>query len=74
MWNLEGAVGGGLSGNWSGRASVLFQRRDDWVTNTYPGPNDGFEGYDESAARVQALYEGEGFEALFNAHATTTTR
>jgi iron complex outermembrane receptor protein len=69
MWNLEGAVGGGLSGNWSGRASVLYQRRDDWVANTYPGPNDGFEGYDESAARVQALYEGDGFEALFNAHA-----
>ena len=69
MWNLEGAVGGSLSGNWSGRASMLFQRRDDWVKNTYPGPNDGFEGYDESAARVQALYEGDGFEALFNAHA-----
>jgi iron complex outermembrane receptor protein len=69
MWNLEGAVGGSLSGNWSGRASVLFQRRDDWVQNTYPGPNDSFEGYDESAARVQALYEGDGFEALFNAHA-----
>jgi iron complex outermembrane receptor protein len=69
LWNLEGAVGGALSGNWSGRASVLFQRRDDWVTNTYPGPNDGFEGYDESAARVQALYAGDGFEALFNAHA-----
>ena len=69
MWNLEGAVGGSLSGNWSGRTSVLFQRRDDWVKNTYPGPNDGFEGYDESAARVQALYAGDGFEALFNAHA-----
>ena len=69
MWNFEGAIGGGLSENWSGRASVLFQRRDDWVKNTYPGPNDGFEGYDESAARVQALYEGDGFEALFNVHA-----
>ncbi|MFC3551753.1 TonB-dependent receptor [Lysobacter cavernae] len=69
MWNLEGAVGGGLSENWSARASALFQRRDDWVTNTYPGPNDGFEGYDESAGRVQFLYEGEGFEALLGAHA-----
>ena len=57
MWNLEGAVGGALSQNWSARASVLYQRRDDWVTNTYPGPNDGFEGYDESAGRVQVLYE-----------------
>ncbi len=70
MWNVEGAVGGGLTDKWSARASVLFQRRDDWVKNTYPGPNDGFEGYDEGAARVQFLYEGgEGFEALFNAHA-----
>ena len=69
MWNVEGAVGGALSPNWSARASVLYQRRDDWVTNTYPGPNDGFEGYDESAGRVQFLYEGDGFEALFNAHA-----
>jgi iron complex outermembrane recepter protein len=69
MWNFEGAIGGGLTDQWSARASVLFQRRDDWVENTYPGPNDGFEGYDESAARVQALFEGEGFEALFNVHA-----
>ncbi|HEY0661807.1 MAG TPA: TonB-dependent receptor [Lysobacter sp.] len=69
MWNFEGAVGGGLSDSWSARASVLFQRRDDWVDNTYPGPNESFEGYDESAARVQFLYEGDGFEALLNAHA-----
>lgn len=69
MFNVEGAVGGGLTDQWSARGSVLFQRRDDWVDNTFPGPNDGFEGYDESAARLQALYEGEGFEALFNVHA-----
>lgn len=69
LWNVEGAVGGGLTDKWSARASVLFQRRDDWVDNTYAGPNDGFEGYDEGAARVQFLYEGDGFEALFNAHA-----
>ena len=69
MWNLEGAVGGALSPNWSARASVLFQRRDDSVKNTYPGPSDGYEGYDESAGRVQFLYEGEGFDALLNAHA-----
>ncbi|MBB1089151.1 TonB-dependent receptor [Lysobacter sp. SG-8] len=69
MVNFEGAVGGGLGERWSGRASALFQRRDDWVENTFDGPNDGFEGYDESAARLQALYEGDGFEALLNAHA-----
>src|SRR3546814_4629385 len=64
MWNVEGAIGGPLTDRWSARASVLYQRRDDWVDNTYPGPNDGFEGYDESAARVQFLYEGDAFEAL----------
>ncbi len=69
MWNFEGAIGGGLTEQWSARASVLFQRRDNWVENTFDGPNDGFEGYDESALRLQALYEGDGFEALFNVHA-----
>ena len=69
MWNVEGAVGGGLSERWSARASVLFQRRDDSVTNTHqPSPVAGAEGYDESAARVQFLYEGDAFEGLFNLH------
>jgi len=69
MVNFEGAVGGALSENWSARASALFQRRDDWVTNDYPGPNDGFEGYDESAGRVQFLYENGDWDLLLNAHA-----
>jgi iron complex outermembrane receptor protein len=69
MWNFEGAVGGGLTERWSARASVLFQRREDSVTNTNePGPDRGAEGYDESAARVQFLYEGDAFEGLFNLH------
>ena len=57
-WNVQGAYGGPLTDRWSARVSAIYQRRDDWVSNTYPGPNDGFEGYDESAARVQFLYEG----------------
>ncbi|WP_202840029.1 TonB-dependent receptor [Luteimonas saliphila] len=69
MWNFEGAVGGALGERWSARVSTLYQRRDDWVRNEYDGPNDGFEGYDESAARAQLLYEGDGFEALLNVHA-----
>jgi len=70
MWNFEGAVGGALSERWSARVSALFQRREDSVTNTYaPGPERGLEGYDESAARVQFLYEGDAFEGLFNLHA-----
>ena len=69
LWTFEGAAGGPLGGGWSGRVSGLFQRRDDSVRNAYPGPNDGFEGYDESAVRAQALYEGDAFEALLNVHA-----
>ncbi len=69
MVNFEGAVGGAISENWSARASALFQRRDDWVTNDYPGPNDAFEGYDESAGRVQFLYDGGEWNLLLNAHA-----
>ena len=69
LWNVEGAVGGALSESVSARASVLYQRRDDTVRNTFAGPNDSFEGYDESAARVQFLYEGDGFEALLGLHA-----
>ena len=69
LWNVEGAYGGRLTDRWSARASVLFQRREDSVDNTRAGSaNDGFEGYDESAARVQFLYEGDAFEGLFNLH------
>ncbi len=68
--NLEGAIGGGLSEDWSARASALYQRRDDWVDNTLNGPGDDLEGYREFAMRAQLLYApGNDFEALFNLHA-----
>ncbi|WP_119718376.1 TonB-dependent receptor [Cognatilysobacter tabacisoli] len=70
--NTEGAVGGPIGENWSARASVLFQRREEWVDNTNPNArtNPNLEGYDESAARVQLQYDGsDTFEALFNVHA-----
>ncbi len=69
MANFEGAVGGALSQRWSARLSALYQRRDDSVENTRAGaPSGSFEGYEESAVRVQFLYEGEAFEALLNLH------
>ncbi|HET7063574.1 MAG TPA: TonB-dependent receptor plug domain-containing protein, partial [Rudaea sp.] len=43
--NLEGAIGGGLSQDWSARLSILGQHRDNWVDNTAPGRNDSFGGY-----------------------------
>lgn len=68
--NLEGAIGGGLSEDWSARVSALYQRRDDWVDNTLNGPGDDLEGYREFAMRAQLLYApGNDFEALFNLHA-----
>jgi iron complex outermembrane receptor protein len=68
--NVEVAAGGGVSDGLSLRASMLYQRRDDWVDNTVAGaPNRELEGYREFATRLQALYApGEGFEALFNLH------
>jgi len=69
LFNFEGAVGGALSPRWSARMSALYQHRGDSVRNTYaPGPSRNLEGYDESAARVQFLYEGDAFEGLFNLH------
>ncbi|WP_078999175.1 TonB-dependent receptor domain-containing protein [Lysobacter enzymogenes] len=69
--NFEGAISGPLSENWSGRASAMYQRRDDWVDNTNPnGPDRKLEGYDESALRLQLQYDGsDTFHALFNVHA-----
>ncbi|MGD9584021.1 MAG: TonB-dependent receptor [Lysobacterales bacterium] len=67
--NVEGAVGGGLSEDWSARVAALYQRRDDYVDNTFNGPGDDLEGYEEFAARAQFLYApSEDFEALFNVH------
>ncbi|HJU39745.1 MAG TPA: TonB-dependent receptor [Tahibacter sp.] len=69
--NLEAAAGGALSESTSARVSLLYQHRDAWVENTFPGArNTDLEGYNEFAGRAQFLYEsGDGFEALFNVHA-----
>jgi len=68
--NFEGAIGGGLSSVVSGRLSALYQRRDDYVDNTFTGQKDALEGYKEGAVRGQLLFEpSDDFYALFNAHA-----
>ena len=66
--NFEGAIGGGLSESVSMRVSALYQSRDDYVENTFDGPEDELEGYDDFAARAQLLWEGESSSALFNLH------
>ena len=48
---------------------MSYQHRDNWVTNTYPGPATFLEGYDDQAARIQYLYQPDSdFSALFNLH------
>ena len=67
--NFEGAIGGGLGETTSARVSALYQRRDDWVDNTFTGEEDALEGYREFAARAQFLYEpSDDTSALFNVH------
>lgn len=67
--NLEGAITGGLSPTVSARVSVLHQRRNDWVDNVNNGPGDDLEGYRDTAARLQVLFQpSDIFEALANVH------
>jgi len=68
--NAQAAVGGALGDGISARASVLYQSRNDWVDNTFPGaPNSKLEGYVEDAARLQLLIKpSDDFSALLNVH------
>lgn len=67
--NLEGALTGGLTPTVSARLSVLHQRRDNWVDNLHNGPGKDLEGYRETAARLQLLWQpSDTFEALANVH------
>jgi iron complex outermembrane receptor protein len=68
MFNLEGAVGGGLTDELSARISLLSQNRSDWIDNAYLGESDAMGGYQERAGRVQFLYETADFDALLNLH------
>ena len=69
--NVEAAKSIPLGDAWAARAALLYQHRDNWVTNTYaPGPTRNTEGYDDRAARLQLLYQpARDFSALFNLHA-----
>jgi iron complex outermembrane receptor protein len=75
--DFQAAIGGGLSDNWSARASFLHQTRDDWVENkasdidpslAFLDDKDFLEGHTEYAYRFQLAYEGDTFNALFNVH------
>jgi iron complex outermembrane recepter protein len=67
--SLEGAINAPLNATTSARFSVQLQNRDDWVTNTVKGPTSDLEGYRDSAARFQLMFQpNAGFSALFNVH------
>ncbi len=72
-WNAieaEAAVGGALvEDKLAARVSVIHQRRDGYVDNTFTGEKDALEGYEDTAARLQLLYTPtERFTALLNGH------
>jgi iron complex outermembrane recepter protein len=67
--SLEGASNLTLSEDWTARASLQLQHRDNWVKNDKSASTD-LEGYDDFAVRLQAAYEpSKNFSALFNLHA-----
>ena len=53
---VEAAIGFRLNEQLALRFSGLFQQRDDFVDNAFTGENDAFEGFEESAYRVQGLW------------------
>ncbi len=66
---LEGAVGFRVNDQLALRFSGLFQQRDDFVDNAFTGENNAYEGFEESAARVQALWSPlETTVVLINLH------
>ncbi len=68
--DFEGAVGTGLTDKLSTRVSLLVQDRPDYIDVKAPGfeKENSLGGYNEKAARVQFLYEGDDFTGLLNYH------
>ncbi|MGH6978971.1 MAG: TonB-dependent receptor plug domain-containing protein, partial [Brevundimonas sp.] len=79
--NVDAGVGGPIIQDvLAVRVSGLYQRRDDWIDNTYSGPSadgtvspkkDAMGGFEERDARIQLLLAptGSGFSMLTSFHA-----
>ncbi len=68
-FNFEGAVGGPIANGVSGRASLLYQHRDDWIDNAFTPGDDDLGGHDEIAGRGQLLFTpNEQLDVLLSAH------
>ena len=68
--NFEGALSGPLIPSvLAARASLLVQRRSDWIDNTYTGKDNALGGYDDIAGRVQFMWTPvENFSGRFKVH------
>ena len=67
--DAQGAISGALSDSVTARLSGLYQRRDDFVDNSFDGGEDGFEEFDEYAARLLLNYvPNDSINVLLNVH------
>ena len=68
--NFEGALSGPLIESvLAARASLMVQRRSDWVDNAYTGKDDALGGYDDIAGRIQFLWTpGTNFSGRFKVY------
>jgi len=69
-FTFDGGLGWAVvPGKVAARASVLFQRRDDWIDNTFTKKPNTLGGFNEKAARLQLLFTPtDKLSALFNVH------
>lgn len=69
---VEGASNFALSDAFIGRVSVKHQQRDEWIDNVVNGPGDDFGQFEESAFRLQFLFEpSDSFSGLLKLHGFT---
>ncbi|MEX6634504.1 TonB-dependent receptor [Hyphococcus lacteus] len=68
--DIEGAISGPIAGDkLMGRLSILTQRRDDYVDNSFSGGEEGFEEFFEFAGRAQLLFKpNDRVSSLLNIH------
>jgi iron complex outermembrane receptor protein len=68
-YTFDGAVSGAIAPGVTARASVLRQHRDDWIDNTLVAGSDNLGGYDETAGRLQFLFNpSDQLDILLNVH------
>ena len=67
---FEFAAGTGLTDTLAARASIKFQKRDNWIDNLAAGTSDDdFGAFDETAVRLQLLWQpSDDFRGLLKLH------